>query len=331
MHKRPDILAAVACALLVSALAARAGEIAAAKSHAEAIAAVQESAKKDETELTYLSVVIAASRVVEPALDEKKIERQVQALADKVKAAVATAATARAKIAAINNVIYTESGFRSEREVDVSPLAGEGALKASLLHCVLERKQGICLGLSTLYLVLAERAGQPIYAAHAPYHIFCRMDDGADHFNIECTANGTIRSDEAIARRVGATAAARKGDLYFRRLTKKEVLSDQLNNLAYDLAIRKQGPAPLTWAQVVEIIDLAAKLQPQSHEVLDTAGLVHSQAGNPVRALAICDQAIALCKEFGAPPEVLPGYEKRKQAYEAAVRRSKAEKTGVGQ
>lgn len=296
------------------------------KSSAEAIAIVKELAAKDEQQLTYLGVVVAASRIYQLDLNTRKIEDQIQAIADKVKAAVVKSAAAPAKIAAISKVIYMDCGFHSETELDISPLKGDGALDASMLHRVLERKQGICLGLATLYLTVTERAGLSIFPVHAPYHIFCRMEEGGSHFNIECMDNGIVIPDAMIVRNVGATPAALKGDHYFRRLTKKEVLGDQLNNLAYDLGTRKKGPAPLTWPQLVELIDLAVKLEPKAHEILDSSALIHFKSGDPVRALAICDQAIELCREYGAPAEVLPSYIKRRQEYKKAVQRSKMEK-----
>jgi regulator of sirC expression with transglutaminase-like and TPR domain len=293
------------------------------KTSAEAIAAVRELAAKDEAELTYLGVAVATSRILDPELDAAKIEEQVAAIAEKAKAAAAKAQTVRGKVTAVNRAIYHDAGFGPETEVDVNIETGEGALDASMLHRVLERKQGVCLGLTTLYVVVAERAGLPIYPVHAPAHIFCRLEEGSERISIECTANGVQVSEEAIARRVGATAAARKGEVYFRRVTKKELLADQLNNLAYDLALRANGPEPLTLAQLVELMDLAVKLHPKSQEVLDSAGVVYAKAGQPVRALAVCDQAIELCKEYGGPPESLPLYQKRRAEYEQAVKEAR--------
>lgn len=298
------------------------------KTSAEAIAAVRELAAKDEAGLTCLGVVVAASRIVQPDLDAAAVEKQVAEIAAKVRAAAAGAETAEQKVAAMNRVIYTDCGFRTDVAAGASATSGQGALDASLLHRVLERKQGVCLGLATVYLVVAERAGLPVYPVHAPCHIFCRYEEGIDtlleeRVNIECTARGISPSDEAIARKAGVTAAGRESGIYLRRATRKELLADQLNNLAYDLAAREAGPAPLSWAQLVEVIDLAVKLRPRCHEILDSAALVHFKAGNPVRALALCDQAIELCREHGAPAPILPFYRQRREELERAVQAAK--------
>jgi len=290
----------------------------------QAIAEVFKLAEKDEKDLTYLQVVIAASKVLDPALDAMRLGRKLDQLAEKVKEAAAQAPDARAKVAAINQVIYVDQGFKADTTLGSDPMSGEGTLDASLLHRVVERKMGICLGLVTVYQVVCERAGLPVYPAHAPNHIFCRWDDGTAKFNIECTARGMLQSDKQIARTTHATEAGLTKGPYFRKATKKEVLSDQLNNLTYDLAMSKKGPAPFTWAQLVKLGDLAAKLQPRSAEVLDTAACIHFKAGNPVRALAYSDQLVPLAREFGALPEVLAEYDKRHKDYEAAAQKQKA-------
>jgi len=334
--RRLTTVASVAFLLLAGTLRTIAAEVALSdpvlaatpKSIADAIAACQDLAKKDEKDLTFLGVVLAAGRVLQPDLDCAAVEKQIEEIANKAKAAAEKETDPKDKVAAINQIIFKDYGFHT----DVSGAGAdaifefEDGLDASLLHRVLIRKQGVCVGLSTLYLVVAEKALLPIVAVHAPYHMYCRYEDGADRVNIECTASGITLTDKALGRRTGATNAGMKCDQYFRPITKKQMLSDQLNNLAYCLGTRKKGPAPLTMAQVGEIADLAAKLQPKAHEVLDTAGLLQFTNGNPVRALQICDQAIELAKEYGGPPPTLPQYRERRQQYEEAIAKSKKEK-----
>jgi regulator of sirC expression with transglutaminase-like and TPR domain len=293
------------------------------KSIDDAIAAVHALAAKDESELTYLGCVIAASRVLKPELDAAAVEKQVQTIADKVKEATAKQTSAASKIAACNKVLFEECGFTTDPVAKGSVISGDGSLNASLLDRVLERKQGVCLGLTTLYLVVAERAKLPIYAVHAPNHIFCRYEEGDTLLNIECTARGQTVPNAVYQKSLNITDSGMKSDCYFRRLTKKDVLSDQLNNLAYDLAMREKGPAPLTFPQLADLMDLGVKLQPRDKSLLDSAALIHFKNGNPVRAVQLCDQAIALAEQYGGPDECLPAYKKRRTQYEEAAQKKK--------
>lgn len=60
---------------------------------------------------------------------------------------------------------------------------------------VLIRRQGYCVGIAALYLLLAERLGAPIYAVAMPSHVFLRYDDGTTHINIETLQRGASVSE----------------------------------------------------------------------------------------------------------------------------------------
>jgi regulator of sirC expression with transglutaminase-like and TPR domain len=327
---RKRIVSVVAWALLVAAQLA-AAETAVAdpvlaakpKNIEEAIAAIHTLAGKDEKDLTYLGCVITAGRVLQPDIDAAAIEKQVQAIADKIKEAAAGSTSPAARIAACNKVLFQDYGFKTDPKARESVLSGDGSLDASLLHRVLERKQGVCLGLTTLYLVVAERAQLPIYAVHVPNHIFCRYEEGDARINIECTAGGVSMPNRAYGKQMSITDAGMNCDCYFKRLTKKDVLSDQLNNLAYDLATRTKGPEPLTFAQLADLMELGVKMQPRDKSLLDSAALIQFKNGNPARAVQLCDQAIALAEQYGGPAECLPAYKQRRSEYEAAAQKKK--------
>ena len=88
------------------------------------------------------------------------------------------------RIAAVNEFVF--------KHLAVTPATGrrrDEQLDHLLLHRVLERRTGHCLGLSTLYLALCARNGLPIYGVSAPGHFFCRYDDGTTRINIETTVS----------------------------------------------------------------------------------------------------------------------------------------------
>ncbi|MBN1761408.1 MAG: tetratricopeptide repeat protein [Chitinispirillaceae bacterium] len=59
-------------------------------------------------------------------------------------------------------------------------------------HLVLAGKEGSCVGMSLLYLLIAEKTGLPLYGVRAPGHMFVRFDNGRDRCNIETLRNGEI-------------------------------------------------------------------------------------------------------------------------------------------
>ncbi|MDE3048232.1 MAG: hypothetical protein KGI83_07815 [Verrucomicrobiota bacterium] len=96
-------------------------------------------------------------------------------------------ATPREKIRAISDYIFSEMRFRfpphslHAKDIDVY----------TFLPSVLDSRRGVCLGVSILYLCLAQRLGLELEAVTPPGHIYVRYvaPDG-DILNIETTARG---------------------------------------------------------------------------------------------------------------------------------------------
>lgn len=95
-------------------------------------------------------------------------------------------ATPEAKIRAINHLIYSELGFRYPAH---STYAQEIDLY-SFLPSVLDSRRGVCLGVSLLYLALAQRLDLSLEIVTPPGHIYVRYKNGKKVQNIETTARG---------------------------------------------------------------------------------------------------------------------------------------------
>ncbi len=96
-------------------------------------------------------------------------------------------ATPKEKIRAISDYIFSEMRFRfpphslHAKEIDVY----------TFLPSVLDSRRGVCLGVSILYLSLAQRLGLNLEAITPPGHIYVRyVGPDGEVINIETTARG---------------------------------------------------------------------------------------------------------------------------------------------
>lgn len=95
-------------------------------------------------------------------------------------------------IKAINQFIFSEMGFRFPphsqyaKDIDVY----------TFLPSVLDSRKGVCLGVSILYLCLAQRLELPLEMITPPGHIYVRYRNGNKIINIETTARGVHVDDE---------------------------------------------------------------------------------------------------------------------------------------
>jgi len=126
--------------------------------------------------------------------DKEKI-RQYEAVLDlmalQVLARVPKEAKPEEVVRALNQLIFFELGFRFPPHSSYT-----NAIDLfTFLPQVLESRRGVCLGVSTLYLCLAQRVGLPIEIITPPGHIFVRVNE----INIETTLRGVhIHSDEYL-------------------------------------------------------------------------------------------------------------------------------------
>jgi regulator of sirC expression with transglutaminase-like and TPR domain len=93
---------------------------------------------------------------------------------------------------ALTTFIFDEMGFRfpphsaSVPEID----------KYTALPSVVDARRGVCLGVSILYLCLAQRLGLALEIITPPGHIFVRYEGEGGPFNIETTARGVHLPDQ---------------------------------------------------------------------------------------------------------------------------------------
>ncbi|MBI3236720.1 MAG: hypothetical protein HYZ48_03340 [Chlamydiales bacterium] len=90
------------------------------------------------------------------------------------------------KIARINHFLFHEMQFRFPphavyaKDIDLY----------TFLPSVIDGRQGVCLGVSILYLCLAQRIDLPLEIITPPGHIYIRYHNGEKTINIETTARG---------------------------------------------------------------------------------------------------------------------------------------------
>jgi tetratricopeptide (TPR) repeat protein len=86
----------------------------------------------------------------------------------------------------INEFLFDELGFTYVQT---------GNLEDLYLNKVIDGRKGNCIGLSILYLSIAERLKLPLFGVNVPEHIFIRYDDGGQRLNIEMGHRGMSLSD----------------------------------------------------------------------------------------------------------------------------------------
>lgn len=164
--------------------------------------------------------------------DTPPLGKALDALVEDVPWAAAAVAGAASPVEVMNELIYRRLGIRASRETN-NP--------CNLLPtAVLARKEGNCVGIAALYLVLAERLDLPIHAVAIPSHVYLRWDDGRTRIDIETLAMGQpvpegldeLKPPAAPSAPAAPAARATPGTLKFPRdLDTRGFLAQVHNNL----------------------------------------------------------------------------------------------------
>lgn len=125
----------------------------------------------------------------------RSYEASMDLMALQILARVSIDDTPKNKIRAINHYIFEEMGFRFPPH---STYAKDVDLY-TFLPSVLDSRKGVCLGVSILYICLAQRLNLNLEIITPPGHIYVRWRQGTHEINIETTARGmNIPSEEYL-------------------------------------------------------------------------------------------------------------------------------------
>jgi tetratricopeptide (TPR) repeat protein len=165
-------------------------------------------------------------RIAKDEYSEIKIEDYVECIdwyARMIKARIAEGDGPKSIINIINEFLFDELGFT---------YVPTGNLDDLYLNKVIDRRKGNCIGLSILYLSIAEQLGLPLFGVNVPEHIFVRYDDGEQKINIETGHKGMSLSDSFYVsnsmERFDEKSVAH--GCYLQNLNTKEVISNILLN-----------------------------------------------------------------------------------------------------
>lgn len=119
-------------------------------------------------------------------------EANIDLMALQIAARLPQKANLEEKIRAINHFVFQEMHFRFPPH----SLYAKDIDLYTFLPSVLDSRQGVCLGVSILYLCLAQRLGLPLEIITPPGHIYVRCPIENRCINIETTARGIDLPDQ---------------------------------------------------------------------------------------------------------------------------------------
>lgn len=131
------------------------------------------------------------ARTVSPRLDAGGCLMQLDAIAARCRELIVEPSSAREKCRVLNRVLFHEWGFHGNVEHYTDPLN-------SLLDQVLERRTGLPISLSIVYLLVAQRAGLDLEPVGLPGHFMVGCFTDSLPFFIDPFERGVLRDVQEV-------------------------------------------------------------------------------------------------------------------------------------
>jgi regulator of sirC expression with transglutaminase-like and TPR domain len=185
--------------------------------------------EQPESTLDLSRAALAIARPEYPHLDTNAYIARIGALADEAaRHLCGEALDPERSIAALNYVLFRKHGFRGNREAYFD-------VRNSFLNDVIERRVGIPITLSVLYIEVARHLGLPLCGVGFPGHFLVKYGDNDQEIIIDAFDGGEIKTYESLQRLLSG--------LYGQRValtpellapsTKRQTVRRMLNNLKF--------------------------------------------------------------------------------------------------
>jgi len=226
----------------------------------------RQAVDREETRIDLGEAALTIAVSDYPNLDIAAYLSRIDALATIAAGRLGADADVYRSIATLNFVLFQEHGFCGNREDYFDP-------KNSFLNEVLDRKIGIPISLSVLYIEVARRIGLSLRGVGFPGHFLVKYVDAEDEIVIDPFNQGDILSQQTLEKMLhrlyGGKIAFDSGLL--EPISKKQILRRMLNNLK--LIYLQQNDL----IKGLSIVDRLILLDPASGEDIRDRGLIYLQ------------------------------------------------------
>ncbi len=222
----------------------------------------------DEIELERAAATIALIAYPELAIDP--VVDRIQELAERVRSHVGAEGDPQARRAALERVLFADLALRGNDADYYDP-------RNSFLNDVLERRLGIPITLSVLYIAVGRRAGMNIEGVGFPGHFLARVHLGPrESVLVDPFAQGREVSDrdlQALLSHIAGrdTAVPRE---YLMRSSNRDVLARMLGNLRGIYASRGDV------IKTLEVMEWLVLAQPENATLKRDRGLLYYRLGS---------------------------------------------------
>ena len=185
------------------------------------------------------------ARYAYPTLTVSSYARQLDEMAQEVQDRLGSRASGEETIKTLNRYLFTEQGFKGNTK-------NYYELENSYLNCVIDRRTGIPISLSTLYLLIGKRMALPVHGIGMPGHFLVKYESDRYKVFVDCFNGGALLTEKNCQRFL-TEAGYGFDEKYLEHSPVCAILSRMVKNL---LAIYTKLDEPLKKARLTKFIEI---------------------------------------------------------------------------
>jgi regulator of sirC expression with transglutaminase-like and TPR domain len=229
---------------------------------------------RDEAEIDLSRACLMIAQDAYPGLDVEGYLGEIERLAARLRGRLPRARGAEERVVALNQFLFDELGYSGNADDYYDP-------RNSYLNDVIDRRTGIPLTLSVLYLELGRRVGLPLEGVSFPGHFLVRLPLRGAMLVLDPFSGGEPQSEadlRARLRRVIPEGAAGPLpveelplDQFLEPAGKRQILARLLRNLK---GIYREADKP---ERLLAVLNRMLTVAPEAHGELRERGLVYQR------------------------------------------------------
>jgi regulator of sirC expression with transglutaminase-like and TPR domain len=245
---------------------------------------------RDELALEVINVPRAALQFARtlayPLLDVAGYMYAIHELSEEAAEATDPRGDIEAKVEQLTEFLFNTAGFRGDKTSYSDP-------RNNFLNEVIDRRLGIPISLTVLFVEIANRLGIPAFGIGLPGHFVAGIRYPAGTLILDPFHSGRPLSLDDCSQLVNL-ATGYEGPLHaswFAPASPREILARMLNNL------RASYVSGTDWSNSLKVIRLLRQIQPDSPEHVRDLGLVYYHQRNISQAAHYLDVYLRLAPE----------------------------------
>jgi regulator of sirC expression with transglutaminase-like and TPR domain len=245
------------------------------------------SADIEDDRIDLLRASLTIARTEYPALEIDDHIARVEALAALVRSQLSPNLALLETVGVLNRVMFRDLGYRGNREEYYDP-------RNSFLNDVIDRRLGIPITLSVLYMEVARRLGLPLVGVGMPGHFLLKVYDmEGRQILIDPFNNGSMLNAADCEARMNEIYS---GEIRFKPefllpVSHRQILTRMLNNLRHIYMSARQ------FKKTLAIVDLVLAIYPRSPEDVKQRAMLRFSLGQLAGAVSDLDQYLEMSPE----------------------------------